>query len=79
MKVYVKGLNSCVMRKRNLCHYREYLIANGHELVSEPAESDFILIWTCGFRADVRDNSLEQVVRYEREYSAKVILIMMAM
>gem|GEM_PF-5867144 len=28
MRVFIKGLNSCLMRKRNLCRYRGFLVAN---------------------------------------------------
>lgn len=36
MKVFIKGLNSCVMRKRNIMHYRDFIVANGHKIVNDP-------------------------------------------
>lgn len=34
MKVFIKSLNSCVMRKRNILHYRDFIIANSFAFVS---------------------------------------------
>ena len=33
----------------------------GHKLVDNPDECDIILLWTCAFRKDYRDNSLNQI------------------
>ena len=74
MKVFIKGLNTCEMRKQNVSRYKEYLKANGHELVFSPEESERIIIWTCAFREDVRDNSLSEVQRYQKEYNSEVIV-----
>lgn len=74
MKVFIKGLNTCEMRKQNVSRYKEYLLANGHELVFSPEESERIIIWTCAFREDVRDNSISEVQRYQKEYNSEVIV-----
>lgn len=74
MKIYIKGLNSCAMRKQKLHQYENYFISNGHELVSTPSKADYILVWTCAFRADVRDNSVSEIVRYAGEFAGKIIL-----
>ena len=73
MNVFIKGLNSCAMRKQNLLRYREFLEKNGHSIVERPEESDIILIWTCAFRGDVAENSLVELERYANEYDATVI------
>ncbi|MBF0157326.1 MAG: radical SAM protein [Magnetococcales bacterium] len=73
MKVFIKGLNSCVMRRQTLERYRQVIHDNGQTLVATPEESDVILVWTCGFRADVRDNSLEQLERYQERWPGKVV------
>ncbi len=62
MKVYLKGLNSCVNRKRDLDRYRRFLGRQGHELVETPEESELTLLWTCAFRRDYHDNSLRNIV-----------------
>ena len=74
MKVFIKGLNSCAMRKGKLQQYLSFLIANGHKVVNKPQDSDSIILWTCGFRADTKDNSLQEIKRYQREYKARLIV-----
>lgn len=75
MKVYIKGLNTCTMRKQNLLHYRCFLERTGHQIVSEPREGEAVLVWTCGFRGDVTDNSISELRRYSREYPGEVIAL----
>ncbi|MGO9117092.1 MAG: radical SAM protein [Desulfomonilaceae bacterium] len=74
MRVFVKGFNTCIQRKQKLSQYRRFLVANGHELVDSPDACDAILVWTCGFRGDVRDNSVSQIENYRRAYSAELIV-----
>lgn len=74
MKVFIKGLNSCAMRKQKLHQYREFLLSNGHKVVNRPQDSDTILLWTCAFRGDVRDNSVSEVRRYQEQFEAELIV-----
>jgi MiaB/RimO family radical SAM methylthiotransferase len=74
MKVFVKGLNMCVLRNHKVQQYRNFILANGHELVSHPNDSDVTLLYTCGFRSDVRDNSLSEIRRYQEEYDTELIV-----
>jgi tRNA A37 methylthiotransferase MiaB len=74
MKIFIKGLNSCVLRRQKLEQYKQYLVANNHSIVLTPGESDYIILWTCAFRADVRNNSYKEVLRYQKEYLAKVLI-----
>lgn len=74
MKVYIKGLNSCVMRRGKLTQYERWLQEWGHEIVDRPAEAERILIWSCGFRGDVRDNSLERIAQFESDYPAALVI-----
>lgn len=74
MKVFIKGLNSCGMRKANLHRYADFLRRNGHEISRTPLGSDVILLWTCAFRRDFMDNSISEIKRYEREYDAELIV-----
>ncbi len=73
MKVYIKGLNICALRRQSLLHYRCFLKSTGHEVVSNPYDSDVILVWTCGYRKDVVDNSISELKRSSREYPGEVI------
>lgn len=74
MKIYLKGLNSCSTRKQKLKQYRNFLLANGCEIVNNPDDSDIILLWTCAFRSDLRDNSLAEVIRYQKEHSSGLVV-----
>lgn len=73
MKVFIKGLNSCAMRKQKLRQYADFLVTNGHEICRSAGDSDTIIVWTCAFRGDVRDNSLAELKRYSQECAANVI------
>ncbi len=74
MNVFVKGLNSCPMRKQNLEQYCSFLTALGHRLVTTPDEADTAILWTCAFRGDLRDNSMHEIERYKRDYGVRVIV-----
>lgn len=74
MKVFLKGLNSCVMRKQKLRQYADFILANGHIIVSDPSSADKIILWTCGFREDLRNNSFVEINRYHGCYPEKLIV-----
>jgi tRNA A37 methylthiotransferase MiaB len=74
MKVYFYSLNSCGMRNTVIQSYRDYLIANGHEVVNHLADSEAVLLWTCAFRRDMRDNSLTEIKHLEESYPGKLIV-----
>lgn len=74
MKVFIHGLNSCGMRNVRVFAYRDFLIANNHEVVDTMTEADVILIWTCGFRSDMRDNAIYEIMRCAKEYKGEVIV-----
>lgn len=75
MKVYIKGLNICAPRRQNLLHYRCFLKKSGHEIVSNPQDGEAILVWTCGFRQDVIENSITELNRYKKEYPGEIIAL----
>lgn len=74
MRIYLKGLNTCTTRKQKLLQYKEFLLANGHTLVDRPQDCDKILIWTCAFREDVMENSLDRLQYYERNCHGEVFV-----
>ena len=74
MKVFVKGLNSCGMRKANLRRYADFLLKNGHEISGTPHDCDVILLWTCAFRRDFMENSVSEIKRYTNEYDAELVV-----
>jgi len=61
MKIYIRGLYPCDCRKINVVHYRDYFEANGHRVVDSMDQSDLVLVWSCGFRADYRQNSISVI------------------
>ncbi|MCJ2163220.1 MULTISPECIES: radical SAM protein [unclassified Pseudodesulfovibrio] len=65
MKVYIKTLNICPMRRVNTTQYREALLQNGHELVDTPEKADKVLVWTCAVRGDFHDNSISVLKDFE--------------
>lgn len=75
MRVYIKGLNICPQRRQNLLHYKHFLEKNGHELLLNPQDSEVILVWTCGFREDVIENSITELNRYRVEFTGKIIAL----
>lgn len=75
MKVYIKRLASCIQRNEKIQQYRNFLLSHGHKIVKNPSESDVIIIWTCAFRTDARDNSLQYIQQMENEYKNKVIAV----
>lgn len=65
MRVFVRGLNACLQRKADVSRYKQFILANGHKLVSNPKESDLILLWTCAYRQDLHDHSLRTIDSYK--------------
>lgn len=74
MNVFIKGLNGCWMRKTDIQRYRDFFSKNGHSIVDNPAQSDIVILWTCAFRQDYKDNSLSQIDHYQKEYHAEVVV-----
>jgi len=74
MKVFIKGLHGCSMRKVNVRRYRDFVLANGHKVVNNPADSDIVLLWTCAFRKDFRDNSLFEIEHYKEKYKSELVV-----
>ncbi len=75
MNVYIKGLNACVMRKQKIVQYEDYLIANGHKIVPSPEDGNVILVWTCAFRSDHRDASVDKIQEYLTTYNDVKIVV----
>ncbi len=76
MKIYIKGLNACVMRNQKLFQYEKYFTTNKHVLVNSPKACDVIVVWTCAFRADHRDGSIMKIKNYvNNNHNAKKIVI----
>lgn len=67
MKVYIKTLNICPMRRVNIFKYKEALKNSGHVIVESAEEADKILVWTCAVRDDFHDNSISVLKKFEDE------------
>lgn len=74
MKVFLRGLNGCVMRKQKMKQYQQFLLANGHEIAGNINDSDVCLVWTCAFRGDFLNNSLAVIDDYQKSYEGKIIV-----
>jgi len=73
-RVCLVFFNACVMRKNKLQQYREFILDRGHRLVETPGEADLTLVWTCGFRADFRDASLQALERILATTTGRVLI-----
>ena len=71
MKVFFRGLNSCVMRKADIARYKEAVKGAGHQVVDDPDKSDALVVWTCAFRQDFHDSSIRILKEYEDKYRNK--------
>jgi len=58
-KVYIKGLHPCDCRKINIRRYVDFFENNGYKITSVFEEAEVVLLWTCGFREDYSDNSID--------------------
>jgi len=56
-------------------HYKCFLEKNGHEVIFDPKGADVILVWTCGYRKDVIENSVSELNRYKSEYPGAIIAL----
>jgi len=74
MKVHIKALNSCIMRKQRIEEYVHFLKENGHELVPTATKADAVLVWSCAFRNDFREASLTEIDHLADAPSLKVLV-----
>lgn len=65
MKLFIRKLNICGMRKVNIYQYRNALLMGGHEIVDDASSADKVLVWTCAFREDFYNNSINVLKSYE--------------
>jgi len=72
IRVYVEEAG-CDRRKLDVQSIRRYLIANGYEIVSDPARADKIVLATCAFKQSEEDESIDRV-RDMRGYDAQLIV-----
>lgn len=63
------------MRRGKVLQYKRWLKKNGHTLVRFPDEAEVVLLWSCGFRRDVRDSCLAKVEALAQENpQARIVL-----
>lgn len=74
MKYYFHNLSSCYQRAQNVMKYQEFLRRNGGEYC-KPSEAEVIYIWTCSFRQDAKDNSVERIREIHAAYPAAELVI----
>ena len=68
------GETLALMRKNKLQQYREFILDRGHRLAEKPGEADLTLVWTCGFRADLRDASLQALEHILATTTGRVLI-----
>ena len=72
---FITGLNTCVMRRQNVRKYTEFLLSAGYRQVMSHQDADLIIIWSCSFRADVRDLSLGVICELAESYPDKQVIV----
>ena len=75
MKIFIKALNGCVMRRQKIEQYKKFLIDNWYEIVDSPNKSSIIIVWGCSFRSDWRDNSLAVINYYVDNFESQYIVV----
>lgn len=73
MKIFLKGLNTCTQRLHKLEQYRLFFQANGHQLVETLSSAEIVFVWTCAFRGDVRDNSMQNLDELQSSTAGEII------
>lgn len=63
LRIRLVFFNACVIRKSKLVQYRKFLADRGHVVVEDQDQADLTLVWTCGFRTDIRDGCLRALGR----------------
>lgn len=74
MRVFISSPIPCAKRKNKLIQYRDFFIANGHNVVDDHRDSDVVFLWSCAFRGDYRDNSLREIAVMENACPGKTIV-----
>ena len=75
MKIYIKGLNPCDLRKVNIQHYKDFIRFSGHQSANRIKDADLVLIWSCGFRDDYKQYNLETIKTIQELYPDKRIAV----
>ncbi len=73
MKVFIKGLNTCTMRRRELAQYRQFILSAGHT-ESSLEDCDVALVWGCAFRTDIMKYSLNYIDLLKYHYPNETTL-----
>uniref|UniRef100_A0A6H2A581 Putative radical SAM superfamily protein n=1 Tax=viral metagenome TaxID=1070528 RepID=A0A6H2A581_9ZZZZ len=73
MKIFIRGLTACAMRKADIGRYKDCLKSGGHKIIDDPQNSDIIMVWTCAFRKDYRENSIRVLNKYKEINNKRVI------
>ena len=74
MRVFIYGLNTCEQRNVAINKYRNFLLYNNHQIVNNIIDADVVLIWTCAFREDFKNNSIAEIIRLKNEFSGDIVV-----
>lgn len=76
IKVYIKPLHSCVQRRQNVEKWNQFIqLSSEWELIDEVTQADEIWVWTCAFREDVMQNSLDYLKAINYNFTGKKIIV----
>lgn len=71
-KVFIHTI-SCLRRRIDAKKVSIYLSENNFELVNTPKESDYIILFTCGFHNEIIDRCLNAIKKFKK-YNAELIV-----
>jgi len=74
MKVHIKALYPCDCRKLNVKRYNDFLSNNGYIISEDLKKAEIVIIWTCGFRNDYRENSIHVIHKILETTNAPILI-----
>ncbi len=67
MNVFIKGVNSCTQRRINIGKYKQFIQQCGHKIVQNIDSCEVVLLWTCGFRGDFKQHSVNMIQALQKQ------------
>jgi len=64
-KIFVFSMG-CASRQLDGERYKKFFITNGHKIIDQPDEADYILVNTCAFRKQEENRSIDKIKEFHR-------------
>ena len=73
-KIYVENV-ACYRRSLDASKIKTYFLMNNYKVVTKPSKADYIIVVTCAVFKAREDASIEKIMRFCRQYRAKLIVV----